>query len=295
MIRHILLKRENNIGSVVDIVSVWKVLSVFCIMFLLIIGCGEPNLDDPKVREEVIAKAINEDSLQTRRTPSGEELHYAPNQERPYAGWVKSGRTLYQFQNGKPNGLYINWYSNNQNYQKGIFRNGQRNGLWTEWYENGQKSREGSYKNNKQDSTWVFWYGNGQKSSEGTYTDDSKDGLWTEWYSDGTEKSKGTYKSGNRDGAWVFSYANGNTLASGSEDETIRLWDIRRGEHIRTLSGHTDGVIGVAFSPDGNTLASGSVDETIRLWDANTGRHLRTLTGHTDSVSRMAFRPLVPR
>ena len=59
----------------------------------------------------------------------------------------------------------------------------------------------------------------------------------------------------------------GQTLASGSSDSTIRLWDL--GEPTAApvvLSGHEDEVWSVAFSPDGQTLASGSEDRTIRLW-----------------------------
>ena len=76
--------------------------------------------------------------------------------------------------------------------------------------------------------------------------------------------------------SWVISVSfspDGSTLASGSEDDTIRLWDARTGEHKATLTEHTDDVNSVAFSPDGNILASGSRDKTIRLWDARTGQH----------------------
>ena len=82
-----------------------------------------------------------------------------------------------------------------------------------------------------------------------------------------------------------------STLASGSDDNTVRLWDVQTGEQLRTLEGHTDGVTSVAFSPDGNTLASGSDDNTVRLWDVQTGEQLRTLEGHTGSVNSVAFSP----
>ncbi|MDR0656484.1 MAG: hypothetical protein LBG22_09250, partial [Treponema sp.] len=48
----------------------------------------------------------------------------------------------------------------------------------------------------------------------------------------------------------------------------------------RTLSGHTDGVISSAFSPDGKYIVSGSTDNTVKLWDTESGREIRTLSGH---------------
>ena len=193
-----------------------KLVLVFCLALTLLIGCGgEPNLGDPKVREKISAKAIDENSLQNRRAPSGEELRYAPNQERPYAGWVKGGNELYQFQNGKPNGLYISWFRNNQNSQKGFFRDGKKNGLWIKWYENGQKSEEGSYKNNNRDGRWIFWYENGQKSSEGSYKEDREEGMWAEWSMNGRIHGKGSYKEGRKEDVWIARYEDGQKQSEG--------------------------------------------------------------------------------
>jgi len=58
----------------------------------------------------------------------------------------------------------------------------------------------------------------------------------------------------------------GKYLASGSWDETIKIWRVSNGSLIRTLKGHTNYVLSVSFSPDGKYLASGSVDETIKIW-----------------------------
>ena len=83
----------------------------------------------------------------------------------------------------------------------------------------------------------------------------------------------------------------GKTLASGSDDDTIKIWDVATGKELRTLSGHTSVVNSVAFSPDGKTLASGSGDGTIKLWEVESGKTVQTFTGHTllvNSVRREA-------
>ena len=74
---------------------------------------------------------------------------------------------------------------------------------------------------------------------------------------------------------------------------TIGIWlyDAETGQEIDLLTGHTDFVSCIAFSPDGQTLASGSRDNTIRLWDTNTGQHKKTLTGHTSEVLSVSFSP----
>ena len=97
---------------------------------------------------------------------------------------------------------------------------------------------------------------------------------------------------GHTDIVWSVAFSpNGQTLASGSQDRTIRLWDLNNGNLKRTLTGHRDAVNSIAFSPDGRTLASGSWDGTIRLWNPNNGNLKRTLTGHTDGISSVAFSP----
>lgn len=83
----------------------------------------------------------------------------------------------------------------------------------------------------------------------------------------------------------------GQTLASGSSDDTIILWNVATGQQQATLAGHTKGVNSVAYSPDGQTLASSSSDDTIRLWDVATGTQQAVLTGHTSDASSVAFSP----
>ena len=83
----------------------------------------------------------------------------------------------------------------------------------------------------------------------------------------------------------------GKMLASGSGDNTVKLWNTTTGKEIKSLTGHTNGVNGISFSPDGKMLASGSSDNTVKLWDTTTGKETKTLTGHTNSVFGISFSP----
>ena len=56
-------------------------------------------------------------------------------------------------------------------------------------------------------------------------------------------------------------------LASGSKDDTVKLWKVSDRTLVATLTGHSDWVNSVAFSPDSSLLASGSEDKTIKLWE----------------------------
>ncbi|HYF65678.1 MAG TPA: helix-turn-helix domain-containing protein [Herpetosiphonaceae bacterium] len=83
----------------------------------------------------------------------------------------------------------------------------------------------------------------------------------------------------------------GRLIASGSEDQTIRVYDVESGRCVRRLDGHRGWVWSVAFSPDGRRLASGCDDQSVRIWDVASGRCERTLLGHSNSIWSVAFGP----
>ena len=83
----------------------------------------------------------------------------------------------------------------------------------------------------------------------------------------------------------------GRYLASGSGDDTIKIWEVATGKELRTLTGHSSLVSSVVYSPDGRYLAGGSWDNTIKIWEVATGKELRTLTGHSYQVTSVVYSP----
>jgi WD40 repeat protein len=81
-----------------------------------------------------------------------------------------------------------------------------------------------------------------------------------------------------------------HTLATGSWDRTVKLWDVHSGTLLWT-GWHTDIVFCVAFSPDGQTLASSGNDGIIQLWDVSSGKQLQRRESQGGTVYTMAWSP----
>jgi WD40 repeat protein len=80
-------------------------------------------------------------------------------------------------------------------------------------------------------------------------------------------------------------------LASGSEDQSVRLWETRTNLCLKTIQGHSNGVWSVAFSPQGTTLASGSQDGVIRFWNSKTGKCIKKFFAHSSWIWSVTFSP----
>jgi len=83
----------------------------------------------------------------------------------------------------------------------------------------------------------------------------------------------------------------GRFVVSGSDDSTLRLWDLATMKGLRTFEGHKKGVTTVAITPDGRFIVSGSEDSTLRLWDLATAKCLRVYKGHKLGVTSVAVPP----
>ena len=131
-------------------------------------------LDDPATLDKIIAEAIVAEKLE-RRDKEGEKLIYAPNQQRPFTGWVKMV------------------YDNGQIMSLARYRDGKLNGSAGMWDEDGQKSSEWTYKDEKL-TTIVAWKPNGENCPDTNVVNGN--GVWVRYKNDGTEDGRVIFKNG---------------------------------------------------------------------------------------------------
>jgi WD40 repeat protein len=94
-------------------------------------------------------------------------------------------------------------------------------------------------------------------------------------------------------GESIYSLAfspDGMMLASGSNDQSIKLWDLRTGDVVHNLSGHL-WVRSVALSGDGSLLVTAGGDHLVKIWDTRSGAELRTIEAHDGDISAVLFVP----
>ncbi|KAG0647754.1 Sulfur metabolite repression control B [Hyphodiscus hymeniophilus] len=134
----------------------------------------------------------------------------------------------------------------------------------------------------------------GLGAGETTYFDKPLTRPWKDVYKDrfkvGTNWKHGRYSTrvfrGHHNGVMCLQFDE-NILATGSYDNSIKIWDIETGECLRTLTGHTLGIRALQF--DDTKLISGSLDKTLRVWNWRTGECISTYQGHTEGVIAVHF------
>lgn len=100
--------------------------------------------------------------------------------------------------------------------------------------------------------------------------------------------------AGHTDGVNCVAFSpNGKQIASGSRDNTVRIWDVYSGQpYLHPFVGHRRWVRSVAFSPDGKHIVSGSMDNTVRVWNVRGGNlHLPPFEGHRGGIWCVVFSP----
>ncbi len=259
---------------------------------LLVVLCGEKSTGDPKI-DQALKEAVDLELTESRR----DGRRYKVGESNPFSGWVKrryddSRRVarLWQYKDGKPNGLYLEWYKSGKKKEYGTFKDGKQEGLWTELRKNGWKKREYTYKDGEFDGPHASWHENGQKEIEGTYwavrnnshnslnhpsAEDSdgdglldgiyyRIGLETSWHKNGQKHREGSYdKGGNKDGPWTAWHANGQKAI----EETYKR-------------GILDG-LATQYYENGNkkvegTFKGGSLDGPYAEWHENGQKRLET-------------------
>jgi WD40 repeat protein/serine/threonine protein kinase len=125
----------------------------------------------------------------------------------------------------------------------------------------------------------------------------NEDGSVRQWR--GRTSDDPRVRLGGHDGeAWTLAFSpDGATLASGGDDNLVRLWDVATGHRIANLQGHHATVTSLAFSPDGQQIVSGSLDRTVRIWSLPNSPSPKSdfqgqiLAGPEQEVRSLSFSP----
>ncbi|TVY81596.1 F-box/WD repeat-containing protein [Lachnellula suecica] len=101
----------------------------------------------------------------------------------------------------------------------------------------------------------------------------------------GTERKS---LDGCRDAVWALAVWN-NLLASGGVENEVKVWDLKTGQNLQALQGHTSTVRALRFLSDGKRLISASRDTSLRYWDLVSGKCLSVSTAHTGTIRSIAL------
>ena len=162
------------------------------LLLLILIGCSEPETK-PETKPEIDfskidLSGINHEPRNINTLNFRNETYYPLNSDEGYSGPVYS-----YYDNSR--GLYFNGGLK----EEGTLKNGKPNGLWKEYYTSGQWKSKGTWKDGKRDGLFKGYYENGQIELEGTYNNGKRNGLWISYNrDDGDVESETMFEDGER-------------------------------------------------------------------------------------------------
>ncbi len=81
----------------------------------------------------------------------------------------------------------------------------------------------------------------------------------------------------------------GSIIVSGSHDQTVKLWDAKNGNLLRSIQGHTGRINSVALSPDGSTIIAGTSAKAVKQWEVGSGNVVQVFVDHLSEVLSVGF------
>jgi len=94
-----------------------------------------------------------------------------------------------------------------------------------------------------------------------------------------------------KDSVMGIAWLSGSSIASGSLDHSVVLWDTGTGSPLKRLEGHSRGVASLCFLEKKKLLVSAGIDQSLRVWNLETGKLVHSLDNHTLPVHDLALRP----
>jgi WD40 repeat protein len=97
--------------------------------------------------------------------------------------------------------------------------------------------------------------------------------------------------TGHRGSVWSVAVPDGEQVISGSQDGTLKIWNLNTGKLVRKITAHDGSINAISTTLDGLQVISGSHDKTLKVWNLKTGELVDTLIGHYGSVNAVVLTP----